>query len=106
MPRRKKSTKGRPLRWTLGASWAALEMSCWTEYWGSEAEARRAWLALRAEAPGRLQYCEPFWYYEPGVPDDLRTFEALPADDDGYVDDDALMPSPRVAARGLRPTDD
>ena len=57
---------------------------------GSEAEARRAWSALRADAPGRLQFCEPFWFYEPGVPDDLRTFDALPTDDAGYVDDDAL----------------
>jgi hypothetical protein len=84
MPRRKKSTKGRPLRWSVLAMNALLDLADWEDYWGGEAEARRAWKALKDTAPGRREYSAPFWAYEPGIPAELRSYDGLP-DGDGYA---------------------
>jgi hypothetical protein len=83
MPRRRRGTKGRPIRWSVLAMNSLLDMPDWVEFWGSEEEARRAWNALKDTAPGRLEFAAPFWFYEPGIPAELRTFDGIPPVADG-----------------------
>jgi hypothetical protein len=82
MPRRKKGTKGRPLRWSVLAMNSLLDVADWEEFWGGAAEGRRAWNALKGTGharPSRLLFCEPFWQYTPGVPEALRSYDGLAA---------------------------
>jgi hypothetical protein len=49
------------------------DIESWIEHWGSEKEARRAWEALKDGyhiTPGQREVM--WWWYEPGIPKELR----------------------------------